>query len=281
LRVAANERNKKNDTKGGPSSEKDLHLLLSVRENEKTRRNSDGLVKEIVASRSVLLKLETQMKALGCDNFEDYRIYNVNTGIGNDCIGVVFLSPHGTQESMVFDGKTGSALYKNVKIIHDKKTFSAMRKNSLPVSDAKFIAQNIALIRDRSIPQDESSKITAADRRSFTSDSDNEYVLADGYKNTGTSEELIPAGQSTDFQDNIEEDCTIEEEYVDDIPVLEEKSISITREIEPQTENESEFTRFKRETGWVSRIERQRRNPDFDEEKPTTNKEYIGEEIFQ
>ena len=204
--------------------------------------NCDSLVRDVVANRDFFLRLKKQGNS---------RVYSVNTRIGENCIGVVFLVSNKTEtktEATVFDKRTGEALYRNAKKI-SRKEYSAMLGNSLSVEDANFLAWNIASIRERDIPReaaDWADSVTLAEDAELDergAGEFNEYELEDAAKE---AYENVP--QEIDGMNKINEINEINE----------------IRAEEKKPKNVQEYTakeileHFKRETGWISRIERRR-----------------------
>jgi hypothetical protein len=214
---------------------------------KKTQKKTEGLVQDIVVNREFFYRIEKQR------NFpldKNCRIFKINAKVGRDCIGIVFLSSSGKQEIMVFDKNTGRPIYKDVKK-PEKKVYATMLKNSISVKDAFFIARNIASIRSQdTILQDEM-------RTSVT-------------QPTEAAGERRGIEQSYERSVELETDSAgLQEEYADDrehsgMSEYVESQAPATNDVQkPPTgsvvTDENALERFKRETGWVSRIMRQKR----------------------
>jgi hypothetical protein len=218
-----------------------------------TEKNNERLVRDIVANRKFFSRVKGQDNIPALHPEGGYRIYNINTQIGEGYIGIVFLSPSGTQEAMVFNTENGRPLFKNVKT-PEKEIYAAMLKNSLSLADAYFLARNIAFIRSRNtVLQDETIPVaidTAALAREGGNSEQDEDERQDEY-----DPEYAYAGQ------NVEDSFS---EYDE-----EGQSVSFTAAQSTDSDNTGAdgniLEQFKRETGWVSRIVRQKRERQAEE----------------
>jgi hypothetical protein len=187
--------------------------------NPEISRNpaNSGLIQKIVSNRDFFARLGKRRNFLKDEN---YRIYDVDSQIGEDYIAIVFLASDETLEFVVFDENTAAALYKNTKRISNKEVYPAMLKNSLGIADACFLAENIAFI------QDQNSRETVFQGLQEDSGRFEQIESENTVKNTDT------AGHANDF------------------------------------------TRFKRETGWVTRtVHRQKNRGTKSEKNIDTGKE--------
>jgi hypothetical protein len=241
--------------------------LSSAKKNKNTRQNDDGLVKDIIDNREFFSKLNGQT---------ENRIHSVNTKVGGKCIGVVFLTPNGIQEAMVFDKNTGAALYKNTKKISEEAVYSAMLKSSLSIADARFLAQNIVSVRERDVSQ------KPAYLANNSAGNLSEEIAMNGLSGLPWSDdesmimtEMTEVGGTALIEDEyLEADGEAEE----DIPEINESVLAVS-----DVDNDSNIlARFKMETGWVSRIVRQRDQREREEETKEMDKldETVGRETF-
>jgi hypothetical protein len=213
------------------------------KQNGTTRPANENLVKDIVANREFFSRLGEQGKILASLRDEKYRLYSVNSKVGENYIGVVFLSSKRKQKATVFDRETLEILYENVKTV-EKEKCPAMLGKSLSIADACFLARNIVSIHnvtEKSLPQPVEERPETAEENESAENTENAGIPSSAPEEESPSGPFPvnePSTASAAPAPFVAEPDPASDRAVDDSDILE---------------------RFKRETGWVSRIVRQKR----------------------
>jgi hypothetical protein len=206
-------------------------------------------------------------------DYAKHRIYSIDTWLGEGRIGVVFLDPAGLEEIVVFNRETGEVLYKDVNILKKEVRLSMLKESvalgdilpekpenapPLPAPAAKKTgevktaemmtgAEILAHIKQ------ETGWVSRIERRRRESERVAKVAAETNRKSRGKEKPPTVAARRAGDPDA---PGSLQGGDYDNTPALRKTGEAKTAETMTGTEI---LAHIKQETGWVSRIERRRR----------------------